>query len=37
VLSSRIAEARIEFDGEGFIADKSRPSWISRFISALGF
>lgn len=37
VLSSRIAEARIEFDGEGFIADKSRPSWISRFLSALGF
>jgi flagellar L-ring protein FlgH len=37
VLSSRIADARIGFDGEGFIADKSRPSWISRFISALGF
>ncbi len=37
VPSSRIADARIEFDGEGFIADKSKPSWISRFLSAIGF
>ena len=37
VPSSRIADARIEFDGEGFMADKSKPSWISRFLSAIGF
>jgi flagellar L-ring protein precursor FlgH len=36
VSSSRIADARIEFDGEGFIADKSRPGWLSRFFSLIG-
>jgi flagellar L-ring protein FlgH len=36
VLSNRIAEARIEFDGEGFITDKSRPGWIARALTFLG-
>lgn len=36
VSSSRLADARIEFDGEGFIADKSRPGWLSRFFSLIG-
>jgi flagellar L-ring protein precursor FlgH len=37
ILSGRIAGADIEFDGEGFIADKSRPGWFSRLLSAMGF
>lgn len=37
IASGRIAGANIEFDGEGFIADKSRPGWFSRVLSALGF
>jgi flagellar L-ring protein FlgH len=37
VASSRIADARIAFNGEGFIADKSKPGWISRLFSLLGF
>ena len=36
VSSSRIADARVEFDGEGFVSDKSKPGWISRLLSALG-
>ena len=36
VPSSRIADARVEFDGEGFVSDKSKPGWISRLLSALG-
>jgi flagellar L-ring protein precursor FlgH len=36
VSSSRLADARIEFDGEGFIADKSKPGWIARFFAAIG-
>jgi len=37
VLSTRIADARITFDGEGFIAEKSKPSWLSRFLGFIGF
>jgi flagellar L-ring protein precursor FlgH len=37
VLSSRIADAQIQFDGHGFVADQSRPSWIARFFRRLGF
>lgn len=37
IASGRIASANIEFDGEGFIADKSRPGWFSRVLSSLGF
>ena len=36
VPSSRIADARVEFDGEGFVSDKSRPGWTSRLLAALG-
>ena len=36
VSSSRIADARVEFDGEGFVSDKSKPGWIWRLLSALG-
>lgn len=37
VLSSRVADARIDFDGEGFIADKSKPGWVSRLLTLIGF
>jgi flagellar L-ring protein precursor FlgH len=37
VLSGRIAGADIRFDGEGFVADKSRPGWITQFLTLLGF
>jgi flagellar L-ring protein precursor FlgH len=37
VLSTRIADARISFDGEGFIADKSKPNWLTRLLSLIGF
>lgn len=36
VLSSRIADARIQFDGEGFVTDQSRPGWIARLLNFLG-
>lgn len=36
VLSSRIAEARINFDGEGFVTDQSRPGWLAKLFSFLG-
>ncbi len=37
VLSSRIAEARIRFDGKGFVSDQSRPGWLARLFDYLGF
>lgn len=36
VPSARIAQATIHYDGEGFIADKSRPGWVSRLLTLLG-
>ena len=36
VLSNRIAEARIQFDGKGFVTDTARPSWIARLLNFLG-
>jgi flagellar L-ring protein FlgH len=36
VLSSRIAEAKIEFHGKGFVARQSKPGWLARFFSWLG-
>lgn len=37
VPSSRVAHAQIEFDGEGFVTEQSRPGWLARFFSLLGF
>jgi flagellar L-ring protein FlgH len=37
VASSRIADARITFNGEGFVAEKSKPGWVSRLLTFLGF
>ncbi len=36
VLSSRIAEVRIRFDGAGFVSDQSKPGWLARFFNLLG-
>jgi flagellar L-ring protein precursor FlgH len=36
VLSSRIANAYIKFDGNGFVARQSRPGWIAWLLSFLG-
>ena len=36
VLSSRIAQARIRFDGEGFVTDQSKPGWLARLFNLLG-
>lgn len=37
VLSSRIAQARIEFDGDGFVTDQSRPGLLAKIFNFLGF
>jgi flagellar L-ring protein precursor FlgH len=37
IASGRIADANIEFDGEGFITDKSRPGWLTKLLTAIGF
>jgi flagellar L-ring protein FlgH len=36
VLSSRIAQARIRFDGKGFVTDQSKPGWLARLFNLLG-
>jgi flagellar L-ring protein FlgH len=36
VLSSRIAEARIQFDGEGFVTDQSKPGLLAKLFNFLG-
>lgn len=36
VLSSRIADAQISYRGEGYLADKSQPSVLSRFFNLIG-
>jgi flagellar L-ring protein FlgH len=36
VLSSRLADARINYEGEGFITDRSRPGLIPRLFGWLG-
>ena len=36
VVSSRIADAKIQFHGKGFVARQSRPGWLARFFSLLG-
>lgn len=37
VLSTRLADARIRFAGEGDLSERQRPSWWSRFLTWLGF
>ncbi len=37
VLSNRIADARIQFDGEGFVTDQSKPGILARLFNILGF
>jgi flagellar L-ring protein precursor FlgH len=36
VLSSRIADARIRFAGEGFVTDQSKPGWLAKLFNLLG-
>jgi flagellar L-ring protein precursor FlgH len=36
VLSNRIAEARIQFKGEGFVTEQSRPGLVARILSFFG-
>jgi len=36
VLSSRIADAHIQFNGKGFVTDRSKPGWLARLFSYLG-
>jgi flagellar L-ring protein precursor FlgH len=37
VLSTRLADARIEYVGSGELAGRQRPSWWRRFVDWLGF
>jgi flagellar L-ring protein precursor FlgH len=36
VMSTRIANARIRYTGQGDLADKQRPAWWQRFLSLFG-
>ncbi|MXN79980.1 flagellar basal body L-ring protein FlgH [Burkholderia sp. 4701] len=36
VLSTRLADARIDYTGDGFITDRTRPGLIPRFLAWLG-
>ena len=36
VQSTRIADARIRFDGEGFVTDQSKPGLLARLFNLLG-
>ncbi len=36
VLSTRIADAQISYDGEGFVSRNARPSFIHRILTMLG-
>jgi flagellar L-ring protein precursor FlgH len=36
VLSTRLADAKITYVGEGDLAERQRPSWWRRFVDALG-
>lgn len=36
VLSTRVADARIRYSGQGDLADKQRPAWWQRFLTWFG-
>lgn len=36
VLSTRIAEAEISYDGRGFVSRNASPNWVHRLLSLLG-
>lgn len=36
VMSTRIANARISYEGQGDMADRQRPAWWQRFLSLFG-
>jgi flagellar L-ring protein precursor FlgH len=36
VLSTRIANAEISYDGEGFVTRNARPNFVHRVLSLLG-
>ena len=35
VLSSRVADAEIEYAGRGDVSDQQRPGWLSRILTAI--
>jgi flagellar L-ring protein precursor FlgH len=35
ITSNRIADAHIAYYGEGVIADKTKPGWLTRLLDAL--
>ncbi|NPA12426.1 MAG: flagellar basal body L-ring protein FlgH [Aquificae bacterium] len=35
ILSSRISDMYVEYNGKGFIADNQRPGWLARFLSKI--
>ncbi len=37
VLSTRVADAKIAFVGEGVLGDKQKPSWWQKFLTLFGF
>lgn len=36
ILSTRIADAEISYDGRGFVSRNARPNWVHRLFSLLG-
>jgi flagellar L-ring protein FlgH len=36
VISNRIADAKIEYVGDGYLSDRARPGWITKVLTWLG-